>query len=289
MQHKWKLVSAFVLTLVMAPGALLAQCPTGECPNAGGGGVRRVDSPPAGNAAGGGSVAVRVDPARLPEWQPIDESTIDTAAQEKRPIVVYFPIQNEAEGAFSGEDLADMSRSKAVFIKVPFTDNREAAPDGGTSILPSSKLLSDNPRRDFNVAVGKATLIVCDWYGNEVSRLTTGIKAAEIDRELSRVAARVDSTSKKLQKGYDSAKAAWDKQDRVAAVKAIIGNFKEGVVGLEAQQDTIKLYSEIMDASRATVAELSEKGDKAGLKRLSRELRNTEAGKAAEEALKTLG
>ncbi|MBE7492805.1 MAG: hypothetical protein HS108_13770 [Planctomycetes bacterium] len=317
MRQLWHILTALVLITGMSP-ALLAQCsggggcgtggcgtssggcptggcPSGGCPSAGGGGgvpapkkVNGVAPIPQPVRAGGGAAAPAVDPAKVPKWAPVSGATLENAAKEQLPIVVYFPAENEADTTFYGEDLAKLSKEKALFVKIPYNPDREKSLFDD-SVVPTSKLLSDNPSRDYKIAVGKATLLVCDWHGNEYHRFQGGIKAPELGKVLDKVKDKAEDSNKKLQKNLDSATAAWTKQDRKAALAAILKNFKEDVVGLDAQEGTIRLYHEIMDAAKAQISDMTGKGDKDGLKNLAKELKGTDAGKAANEALKKLG
>ncbi|MBX3473688.1 MAG: hypothetical protein KF754_04835 [Planctomycetes bacterium] len=235
----------------------------------------------------GGAAPAKLDPAKVPSWAPISGTTLENAAKEQLPVVVYFPAENESDATFYGEDLAKLSKEKAVFVKVPFNADREKSVFD-EAVVPTSKLLSDNPSRDYGIAVGKATLIVCDWFGNEHNRFTAGIKAPELATFIDKVKAKAEDRNKKLQKNLDAANTAWTKQDRKAALAAILKNFKDDVVGLDAQEGSIRLYHEIMDAAKSQISEMVSKGDKDGLKNLSKELKGTDAAKAATEALKKL-
>jgi hypothetical protein len=104
---------------------------------------------------------------------------------------------------------------------------------------------------------------------------------------IQKVPGQIDATTKKLQRTYLEAKAAWDKQARDEALRLLTKNFKEGVIGLEPQENSIRLYNEIMDAVQAEIDRLKDKGDSEGLKTLmkSKGLKGTAAAKSAEDAL----
>jgi hypothetical protein len=203
--------------------------------------------------------------------------------------VLFFQGEGEQYGDFYvyGEELKKLSEENAVFVRIPFTANRDKAPDTGSPV-PASKLLGDNPARDYGVPVGRAMFIVTDWHGNDMGKIDRKPSVNDLKALIDAVPGKVESLSKKLQKNYDAAKTAWDKQDRGAALSKIGSNFKEGIVGLEPQVSTISLYNEIMDSLRAKLAEMIEKGDIDGIKGLAkdRNLRGTALAKEAEEALK---
>ncbi|MBK9973208.1 MAG: hypothetical protein IPP14_00265 [Planctomycetes bacterium] len=215
---------------------------------------------------------------------------MENAAQSKLPIVLFFQGEGAEYGDFYvyGDDYAALARENAVFLRIPYNENRDKAPDTDSPV-PVSKLLSDNPARDYKVAVGKPLFVVADWHGNEYFRSDRKPSAAELKTMIDKVPSKVEDTNKKLQKNLDAAKAALDKTGRAAALKIIVGkNFKEDVVGLDAQESTIRLYYEILDAARTKIAELQEKGDVDGLKGMTKEMKGTEVAKEADEATKKM-
>lgn len=203
--------------------------------------------------------------------------------------MLFFQGEGAEYGDFYvyGDDYAALARDNAVFLRIPYNENRDKAPDTDSPV-PVSKLLSENPARDYKVQVGKPLFVVADWYGNEFFRSDRKPSAAELKTMIDKVPGKVDDTNKKLQKNYDAAKAALDKTGRTAALKIIFKNFKEDVVGLEAQENTIRLYYEILDGARTKIAELQEKGDIEGLKGLSKDMKGTEVAKEADEATKKM-
>lgn len=175
-----------------------------------------------------------------------------------------------------------------MFIKIPFTEDREVSPWAENSVIPTSKLLSDNPSREYKVEAGKATLIVCDWFGNEYFRSDNRIKADKLKAMLVKIADLAEDANKKLQKNLDKATQAREKADDKDALKNLLKNFDEGVVGLEAQEGSIRLYHEIMDGIRAQKDALVEKGDMEGLKELAKLVKKTELEKEIDDAMDDL-
>jgi hypothetical protein len=267
-------------------------CPSGGCGGAGGsaptgGKVGRVDGPRGGNGGARGPVAA--DPEGIPAWDKPSKSAIETAAADQKPIVLYFPSEGATDHEFHGKDLAAISQTDAVFMKMPFTADREASPWATDSIVPASKLLSDNPARDYNVPVGKATVVVCDWFGNEYFRTDAKVKAPALKTMIDKVAKQVEDMDKKLQKNLEKANEMVAKADRKGALKLLVRNFNEGVVGIGAQEESIRTYHAIMDEVRSEVAKAASDGDTATLKALARDFKKTDVEKEISEALKNVG
>ncbi|MCB9894817.1 MAG: hypothetical protein H6839_10225 [Planctomycetes bacterium] len=265
-----------------------AGCPNGGCPSGGCPNDNKLKRAPAQQPNGGGRAPVAADPKGVPSWQTVSTEAIESAAAEERPIIVYFPSENANDSEFYGEELAELSKADALFIKMPYTADREASPWAEESVVPTSKLLSDNPARDFNVAGGKATVLVCDWYGNECFRTDVKIKADKLSAMIGKVKEQVDDANEKLQKNLDKAQEYVDASDRKNAIKYLLKNFKDGLVGLSAQEDTIRLYHQVMDDARAEVAKLTEAKDSEALKALAKEFKKTDVEKDIDEALSKL-
>jgi hypothetical protein len=217
----------------------------------------------------------------------VSQSTLDEAAQAKKPLVLFFQGEGPEFGDFYvyGADYVKLSKENATFIRFPHEANRDKAPDA--SIIPTSKLLGDNPARDYGVTVGKPTFFVTDWFGNPYFKVERKPSVSDLSGLIQKVPGQIDATTKKLQRTYLEAKAAWDKQARDEALRLLTKNFKEGVIGLEPQENSIRLYNEIMDAVQAEIDRLKDKGDSEGLKTLmkSKGLKGTAAAKSAEDAL----
>lgn len=236
--------------------------------------------------SGGGAPAA--NPEDMPAFELPSSSVLEKAASEKRPLVIYFADEKDDGAALADPDIKFLSSSAALFVKIPNNPDREESPWASESIVPASKLLSENPSRDYDIKVGVATVLVADWHGNEFYRFTSIPSATELRSSVNKVADKMETANRKLQKNYDAAKTAWGAKDRATALKSIIKNFKEDMVGLAAQEETIRLYHEIMDAARADITAMGEKGDKAGLEKAVKELKGTDVAKEASEALAKL-
>jgi len=202
--------------------------------------------------------------------------------------VLYFADEADSDFTMYGEDLAELSKTDAMFVKVPYTADREKSPWAETSVVPTSKLLSDNPAREYNVAVGKAAVLVCDWFGNEYFRTDEKVKADKLKLMIAKVSDQVEDANKKLQKNLEKAQQAMEKQDSKNAIKALLKNFDEGVVGLDAQEASVRLYHEIMDDIREQKDVLVEKGDVDGLKELAKLVKKTDLEKEVDEAISSV-
>jgi hypothetical protein len=299
----------------IAAEPLLAQCPSGGCgsgpsPAVGGsgggaagqsggiagtgGGAARGCGCSGGSSASSSGGAARGTPPVIraeakPAWQDASASALETAAAEKRPIVVYFTDEADSEYAMIGEDLAGLSKTAAVFIKMPYNSDRSKSEWAEVSVVPVNKLLSDNPARDFGIKVGSAEVLLLDWFGNEFQRYGSNAKADVLKKHIEMVAKRVEDTNGKLDKYLEKAKEANAKSDRKDAVKYLMKNFRDGIVGMPAQEESIRLYRSIMDDARAEIESLAEKKDADGLKRLARELKKTDVEKTIDEAISKLG
>lgn len=199
--------------------------------------------------------------------------------------MIYFPSENATDAEVADKDLADLSKTDAVFVRIPFSADREKSPWAEETVVPTSKLLSDNPSRDYGIPVGKMTIIVADSYGNEYYRMTKAPSGNQLKGYLDKVKDQVTKTNEKLQKNLDKANEYLTNNDRKNALKLLLKNFKEGVVGVQAQEDSIRAYHDILDAARSQMAELVEKGDKDGLKALAKDVDKTDMEKEIDEAL----
>lgn len=253
--------------------------------------MTRVDNP----MPGGGPVVSNPAPRPaakaedLPAFELPSTAAMERAAADKKPLVIYFPGETDDGSSLAHPDIAFLSKNGAVFIRVPYNADRERAPWDVASVVPVSKLLSDNPSREYGIKVGRETVLVTDSWGNDFYRFEKSPSAEELRSAVKKVADKSEAANKKLQKNLDAAKAAWDNKDRANALKAVLKNFKEGVVGVEAQQSSISLYHEIMDSARASIQDLAGKGDKEGLKNLAKELKGTDAAREIDAALAKLG
>jgi hypothetical protein len=227
-----------------------------------------------------------VDQAKVPNWQKADVATLEGAAKEERPIVLYFADEADSDFAVYGDEVTALSKDNAVFIKFAHNADREKSPWAADSIVPVNKLLTDNPAREYNVPVGKATMVVCDWYGNEYFRPSSHSNADQIKRFLDQVGTRADGINKKLEKKLTKAQKSHEKKDVRRTIKDLKDNFETGLYGLPAQESSVKLYREIMQEGRDKLATLVEKGDSDGIKGLMKDFNDTELEKEPEEALK---
>ncbi|MCA8918729.1 MAG: hypothetical protein KDB32_06590 [Planctomycetes bacterium] len=290
----WVLAMGFLAVAGLST-PLAAQCSGGSCPNSGastGGscpnGGKSVGQVPIPKRAGGVAQRPAVDPEAVPSWQRVGTDSVESAAAEERPIVVYFPGEDATECEFSGKELAELSNTEAVFVKIAFTEDREASPWAEESAVPTSKLLSDNPSREYDIPVGKSCVLVCDWFGNEYYRTDVRVDASKLSSMIRKVKDQSDKAGEKLQKNLDKAKDYLDKQDRKNAVKYLLKNFGEGVVGLAPQEESIRMYHEILDAARLELATMVDNKDADGIKNLAKDLKKTDIENEIDDALESV-
>jgi hypothetical protein len=244
-------------------GSSSTGCPSGGCGGCGGGAkAERVDKPQ--NKKTAGTPTATVD---APEWQLPGSDVLEKAAAEKMALLIFFPGEAEEKAGdayLSGKDVKDLT-AKAQFIRVAHNAEREATP-GVQSAVPASKILSDNPSRDYGVK-SYPTFIVADSYGNELYRFTKKPSAKELGEQFSVVSRKMDDNAKKLAKNLELAKKAWEAKDYSKALRPVLANFKDGLVGYDAQNDSIRIYHEMLDSARGEVGGLSD-GSEESVKRL---------------------
>lgn len=218
------------------------------------------------------------------DWKTPSSDVLESAANGKHALFIFFPGEKDSDTLISGKDYKDLDGRLAQFVRVPYNADREAAPTGVESLVPASKILSDNPSRDYGVKQ-YPTFIVADSYGNEITRIT-GKKptAKELEGYFGQVAAKMESSSKKLQKNLDEAKKAWETKDASKAMAKIRANFKDGLVGLDAQNETIRLYHDVVEAGRAMIGE----ADAKKLKEMQATFKGTEIESSIKDALKAV-
>jgi hypothetical protein len=224
----------------------------------------------------------------VPAWQKPSTATLESAAADNRPLVIYFAKENATDADFADAELAEISKTDAVFIQIPYTADREASPWAEKTVVPTSKILSENPSREYDVRVGQMTIIVADSHGNEYYRMTKAPSGSQLQGYIKKIQDQVEKANKKLEKNLDKAREYLDGDDRKNALKYLLKNFKEGMVGLEAQEESIRMYHNILDAARTEMAELKEKGDAEGLKNLKKDLSKTDLEDDIDEALKEI-
>ena len=224
----------------------------------------------------------------MPSWQKVDSSSIESAASDQRPIVLYFADENDSDFELYGDDYAELSRAGAMFMKVAYTDDREESPWTEESVVPTSKLLSENPSLAYDIPVGKATVLVCDWYGNEFFRTDNRVRADKLEAMVEKVADQVEKESSKLQKNVDKAKAYLEKEDTKNVLKYLMKNFDDGVVGWAPIEESIRMYHDVLDGLRAKKDDMVEKGDMDGLKELAKTVKKTDMEKEVDEAMEAV-
>lgn len=170
-------------------------------------------------------------------------------------------------GYLYGEEFKKLAEESAVFVRVPYEADRTPAPFAEESPVPQQKLAGDNPSRDYDIKT-YPTFIVADCYGNEHFRLTSKPKVDDLEKYFGKVPEKSNEANEKLAKNLDKARESWEGKDAKNAIKSILKNFKEDVIGLENQEESIRLYHEILDEARAELAELAADGSKDAAKKI---------------------
>jgi hypothetical protein len=228
-------------------------------------------------------------PAETPTFQRPGSAVLENAANGKQAILIFFPGEkDDAANFFGGKDFKALE-AKAQFVSVPYNSDREPSPVTEESLVPTSKLLSDNPSRDYGIKA-YPSFIIADSYGNTVLSLS-GKKptAKELEAAFDKVGSKMDDNAKKLQRRLDNAKKSWEAKDANKSMSEIRGNFKDGLVGYDAQNETIRIYHEVVEAARAQVETLKADGSADAmktLKALKNTFKDTELENDIEAALK---
>lgn len=198
---------------------------------------------------GGESGDSVIKPEDIPTWERPSAKVLERAAAKQLPLFILFEGENDesADGKYiHGAEIVKLAKEKAVFLRVAYTSDREPSWNDG-SMVPTSKILGKNPSRDYDIK-SYPTMLVTDAYGNEYFRFTAKPDAASLGKKIDAVAEQAKKTNEKLQKSLDASKKSFESKDRAKALKGLLENFRTGVVGLDAQEASIKLYHEIIDA-----------------------------------------
>lgn len=232
-------------------------------------------------------VGAPAQPANPISWNKPDSTALENAQNGDKPIVIFFPgeaADQNADSYVSDPAVKELVDGKAIFVKVPFTSDREKSPNSDSPV-PTCKLTGDNPSRDYGVKV-YPTFVVADKFGNEYFRIESKKPTAkDLEGFFERVSSKMEDASKKLQKNLEAANKAWAAKDRSNALKAVMRSFKEGLVGLEPVEPTVRLYNELLEDARGEIKRLQDANDLKGLKALKGTLKGTEAEKDVDEAI----
>lgn len=226
-------------------------------------------------------------------WFKPDTEVFEVAAKHEMVIVLFFPEEGvdpiDASKQLHDEELAKLSEDNVMFVMIPFNADRTPSFDDGSPI-PTSRLLSPNPSRDYDIT-RNPTYIVCDHFGNEYDRHTRTPSARKLKRSIDDVSDMMEKFNEKLQKNVEDMKEALEDKELKKFFKAALKNFKFGVVGLEAQEETIKLYRKQIDDARERIDQILEDRPDDGqdtLKSMSRDFRDTELKDEIDDAISIL-
>lgn len=229
----------------------------------------------------------------LLDWYRADPEVFEAAGKDKLPLVLYFyeegtdPI--DASRSIHDLDLAKFSQESALFVLVEYNADRTPSFDDGSPV-PTSKLLSPNLSRDYDI-VKYPTFVICDWFGNEYDRHTKIPSASSLKKSVEAVSDLMTRTNDKLQKNLDDARKNLEDKNLRKFFKSALDNFKTGFVGLEAVEETIKLYRKAIDDGRARIDSILENRPEDGektLKDMSKDYKDTELESEIKDALDIL-
>lgn len=221
-------------------------------------------------------------------------NTLEEVQKTKKPVVLYFIEEGitavEASRNIHDEELATLAKDgEAMFLIVEHNPDRTPSMDTGSPI-PISKLSNPNPGREYNIT-RYPSVLVCDWHGNMYQDYNRVPSNRDIKRQIERVSESMKQVEQRLTRNLDAAKAALEKDDSRSFIRSVLNNFRQGYVGLEAQQESIRLYRELLDKTRDEIARiLDDRPDDgvATLRSLSRDFRDTELNKEISDAMTTL-
>jgi len=238
---------------------------------------------------GGESGSSIIPEEELISWYRADTEVFEAAAKDKAPIVLYFVEEGldpiDASKQLHDTELAKLSDDNFLFVMVEYNPDRTPSFDNGSPV-PTSKLLSPNPSRDYNITKYPSYL-VCDWFGNEYDRYTKTPGAKDLKKQLEGVSDAVEKANAKLQGTLDEAKKALEAKDTRNFMKAAIKNFKTGTVGLASQEETIALYRKVIDQAREEVNSILEnrpEDAKDRLKQMAKDYGETELASEIKDA-----
>ncbi len=289
-----KLHMTFALTLVVALAPLAAQnaSKAKDALNKDKYGKDSNKGPGPGSKAsyGGESGASVIKDEEKPVWEKNEKKVLEQAAKDKKAIVLFFLEEGtnaaDATKILHGEDVAKLSKSRAVFILVDFNSDRTPSLDTGCPI-PTSKLTSPNPSRDYAITITPCWL-VCDECGNEYARFRTVPDAKQLQGKIDSITELRDAINKRLEKTLADGKKALADKDNATFLKAALKNFNEGVVGLPAQNDTIAAYRNLLDETRKELEEIladKPKDAEKRLRALEKDFKGTELVKEIKDAI----
>ena len=222
-------------------------------------------------------------------WFRPDTEVFEAAAKEKMPIVLFFSEEDvdpiEATRQLHDADLAKMSDDNVMFVLITYNGDRTPSFSDGSPI-PTSKLLSPNPSRDYNIT-RYPSYVVCDWFGNEYERHTKTPSARDLKKQLEGVTESMNSTTSKLQSTLEAAQKALEGKDLRKFFSEANKNFRTGVIGLEPAEETIKLYRGVIDDARKEIDDMLEQRPadaESRLKEMNKVYKDTELATAIKDA-----
>ncbi len=243
---------------------------------------------------GGESGDSVISPEELIDWKVARLAVIEEVQKKKKPVVLFFIEEGMDAVTASREihdaELATMAKDgEAFFLLVEHNADRTPSLSTGSPI-PTSLLTDANLGRAYNIST-YPSLLICDPHGNEYRRFSRAPGAGDIKKRIEEVSAFMEVTEHKLRKNLDLAKAKLESKDLRNFFKIVLKNFREGVVGLDAQNESIKVYREVLDNARDEIDEILEDRPRDAMTRLramSKSFRDTELDKEIDDAIEII-
>jgi hypothetical protein len=159
-----------------------------------------------------------------------------------------------------------------MIVLVDYNADRTPSLDTGSPI-PLSKLASANLSREYAISA-TPSWVLCDHFGNEFNRFNKAPEGGTLSSRIDEIDARVEAVNTRMTKALEDARKALESKDLSRFFKAANKNFREGVVGLPAQVETIKAYKKTLEDAEAEVNDLLEERPKHAEKRLREMLKD---------------
>lgn len=229
---------------------------------------------------------------QIPTWEKPDAKVLERAARKSLPLLILFEGEDDESTEadyMRGKEVVELAKTKGIFIRIKYNPDREESWDDG-SMVPTSILLSKNPSRDYHIKT-YPTMIIADCHGNEYFKGTAMPTVQQVTKWFESVADLQKKSNERLQKKLDEAKKAFEAKDAAKTLKALSENFATKIVGLEAQEASIKLYHQLIEGGRKEMQEAIAAGGKTlekKLKEMKKTYKDTELIKELDAALKDL-
>ena len=155
---------------------------------------------------------------------------------------------------FKSGDFSKLDESTVV-VSIKYKTGKNAK-----AVIPVNPLLAEFPADAYGVNGKKATLLICDWHGNEYIRLDGDLSPAVIFAAIKKLPKKIKDAEKKLKKELDKAKSYVKDENIAKAIKSLKKNFKTGKVGLKSAEGSAELYRDLLAKGREKLKSASNDG-----------------------------